>query len=190
MLERNYRSHPSITWFSSQQFYGGALTAAFDASKFSRPRGMYFPNDQRTVFIHVDGSEHRDHAGSWENQLEADVVIDVCEKMVRQNGWVKAKDLNSQKVAVLSAYRAQCTLINAGIRHLGLVCVTVDSIQGSERDIVILSAVRSNRKSAVGFMCDYRRVNVLLTRARLGTILVGNADTLYSCMDILFFTGH
>ena len=60
------------------------------------------------------------------------------------------------------------------------VC-TVDSIQGSEADIVVLSFVRSNKRNVVGFLSDYRRLNVALTRAKFSLIMLGNLDTLYNC---------
>ena len=96
------------------------------------------------------------------------------------------QELKDEKLVVVSPYKAQCNLINKGIRHLGVACVTADSLQGDEREVMILSAVRSNRKGAVGFLSDYRRVNVLLTRARAASVIIGNADTLYSSMDPWF----
>ena len=59
-------------------------------------------------------------------------------------------------------------------------CSSIDNFQGEEANIVIVSLVRSNAKGIIGFMKEPQRVNVLLSRARYGMFLVGNADTLTS----------
>ena len=55
---------------------------------------------------------------------------------------------------------------------------TVDGFQGQERDIVLISLVRSNDKGIIGFLNDLRRMNVAMTRARMKLIIIGDATTL------------
>jgi superfamily I DNA and/or RNA helicase len=55
---------------------------------------------------------------------------------------------------------------------------TIDSFQGQERDLIILSLVRSNSKNVIGFLKDYRRLNVAMTRARKKLIIIGDSATL------------
>lgn len=59
--------------------------------------------------------------------------------------------------------------------------LTVDSFQGSETDIIILSFVRSNVRNSVGFLSDFSRINVAITRAKHNLICVGDGDTLEKC---------
>lgn len=82
-------------------------------------------------------------------------------------------------VCVLTFYNAQVKCIKNAMKGLTDVSVmTVDSFQGSEADIILISFVRSNSKNHVGFLQDFQRLNVALTRAKRLLVLFGSGSTL------------
>ena len=82
---------------------------------------------------------------------------------------------------VLSPYAKQVSKVRTALRRAGIEGVrvgSVDSMQGQEADIVVFSATRSNQEGSLGFVRDARRLNVALTRAKRGLVVVGDAVTL------------
>lgn len=91
-------------------------------------------------------------------------------------------------VGVISPYRAQVQYLRRLLkntpffrpfRHL-ISINTVDGFQGQERDVIVISLVRSNDAGNIGFLRDLRRMNVAMTRARMKLIIIGDAATLSS----------
>ena len=89
-------------------------------------------------------------------------------------------------MGVISPYRAQVQYLRRMIwkkeffkPFRSLISInTVDGFQGQERDIIVISMVRSNDEGQIGFLRDLRRMNVAITRARMKLIILGNADTM------------
>ena len=82
-------------------------------------------------------------------------------------------------VGIITPYDAQRVEL-ARVLHSGAEVASVDSYQGQERDLIIVSMTRANRRCDVGFVADHRRLNVAFTRARRGLIVVGDYDTLWA----------
>ena len=89
-------------------------------------------------------------------------------------------------IGIISPYRAQVQYLRhlikkdaslKPLRHL-LSVNTVDGFQGQERDIIVVSLVRSNKDGQIGFLRDLRRMNVAMTRARSKLIIIGDSHTL------------
>ena len=186
MLEVQYRMHEDIMKFPSSYFYKDGLIA--DESVRSE---LLMPNQQPVEFIDTAGcgySEQQDaETLSRFNEEEARLLIRRVESLIGEIGleeWLERK----LSLAIITPYRAQVDFLNklsdasAALEPLKrLVSInTVDAFQGQERDIILISFVRSNEKSEVGFLSDIRRTNVAMTRARKKLIMIGDSATLAS----------
>jgi len=119
------------------------------------------------VFVDTNGAGFND-AGSASkyNLKEVDIVRDLVQELL---------EAGENDIAVIAPYNAQVELLKNYIQNVEIS--TVDGFQGREKDVVIMSLVRSNDKKDVGFLKDFRRMNVAITRARKLVCLVGDSDT-------------
>lgn len=121
------------------------------------------------------------------NEAEAETITSLLKSVLSDH------DISSIKsVGIISPYNGQVQLLklmiacDVSIRDLlrktrvSLEIKSVDGYQGRERDVIFFSAVRSNRKDRIGFLHDWRRMNVALTRAKSALLIVGDFDTLSS----------
>merc|ERR1711879_1062938 len=126
---------------------------------------------------------------------EVAIVADIVAKVLL------AKELSVLEIGIVTPYSAQVRALRQAVREelvrrlrgtgidltgglpgrrgaKALEIASVDAFQGREKELIVFSAVRSNWYGNVGFLADWRRLNVMVTRARRGLIVVGNADTL------------
>lgn len=216
-----YRMHPKINNVI-KQFYldEGGLECGLDASKVdvkdlnepqSRHHGLSYPNfidhDTHTIWIDVDEPEQKDGT-SRINTAEVEAVNKVFELLKKSNGfedyqnhWKAIKDKDKsrqeQEIGLISFYGKQVNELKESKRkaeQLGIPVrlKTVDKFQGMERNIVIVSTVRSNQLKSgnkivenkdIGFAKSPQRLNVGLSRARRLLIVVGNKDFFYHYKD-------
>ncbi|QDS69272.1 hypothetical protein FKW77_002250 [Venturia effusa] len=124
--------------------------------------------------------EGMDEQNSWMNHMEADMIVGFF-------GYLIDNGITEKQVTVLTFYHGQRKLLLRKLREhpqLGLgrskiyKVVTVDSYQGEENDVVILSMVRSNDMGKIGFLDVENRVCVALSRAKRGFFIFGNAELL------------
>lgn len=171
--------HPAISMFPSDLFYGGKLHDGVSPPERRPLQGFPWPREEFPVaFVPVVDSVEIDDGVSKANEEEA---VEVCHAVVQllNGGQCTVSD-----IAVVTPYSAQVRLIRRQLRSVlpqGPPFVEVsstDGFQGREKEAVIFSAVRSNSHATVGFVSDWRRINVSFTRARRALIVVGNPDTL------------
>jgi superfamily I DNA and/or RNA helicase len=124
-------------------------------------------------FLQVTGRERQAISGSFENEAEAQTVVTLVQELQKNGGGWNSAD----RIRIITFYQAQVTLFKRLLqqKRLGdIVVATVDSSQGCEADIVIISFVRSmgsaytSGRRSVGFLSDDRRMNVALTRGEIG----------------------
>ncbi len=176
-LRTQYRMHPAIGNLVSSVFYEGKLENGERArSRVSKPEMIPAPVTWLSTSLMQHRSEMRSGA-SYANKTEAEVVFQWLDKMESgHQGRVKLS------VGVITGYSAQVERITAQIepsnrnkwRNLDIEVATIDSFQGRECDVVVYSTVRSNSNRTIGFLRDYRRINVALSRARDLLVIVGD----------------
>ncbi len=171
LLKTQYRMHKDIMSFSNLKFYNNALEA--HESVASRGIGGLFPSVE---FIDTAGcgyaEQESEENSSRSNPEEAHLLM-------RHFNQLKLDLSARSSVGVISPYRGQIDILSELFNDEKMVTVnTIDSFQGQERDVIYLSLVRSNDRSEIGFLKDYRRMNVAMTRARMKLVVIGDSATL------------
>ena len=178
LLTKQYRMHPSISKFPNKQFYSSKLIDGVNASSRPAPAGLLWPDwDNPVAFIPIEGGELVSPDGtSRENPVEVSWVLKITEDLL------EAGELTKKDIGIITPYAGQVRAIrNSMDEKLDDVEVrTVDGYQGREKEVIIFSCVRSNPEGNVGFLAEPRRLNVALTRAKRGLIVIGDPATLRS----------
>lgn len=195
-LAIQYRMTPSISSFPSHQFYQGRLLD--DASTERTPTLLLHPLEERSLAMMAwdlgsQGGERVSHtrtvensAGSRMNDLEAQSVVELALLLASRSG--------PQAVGILCWYRAQVARVLELLREQGQNSIHVGSVataQGSEWDYVLLSTVRRGGPSGrLGILADAHILNVALTRARRGLVVLGHEASLSSDLNWKAFFDH
>ena len=176
MLTTQYRMHPAISEFPNSRFYESRLENGVSETDRLAPKGLIWPDwDVPIAFLPVEGGEVLSPDGaSKENPAEASWVVSLLLNLL------KAGELREKDIGIITPYAGQVRTIRDQMpENLQSVEVrTVDGYQGREKEVIIFSCVRSNINGNIGFLSDARRLNVALTRAKRGLVVVGNPTTL------------
>lgn len=207
MLDVNYRMNPAISAFPSARFYNSKIANGPNVLDPHRHGGCLLLDQQPYIFLSIQGNEEQAMGGSYRNTAEARCIVDLVMQLQAHSqsyyGGGNSPWYSNDKIRIITFYQAQVVLLKRLLRerHLGdkVVVATVDSSQGCEADIVLVSFVRSrvlkehvsnnsnsnpasnngamlDGRRAAGFLMDDRRMNVALTRARFQLICIGNLN--------------
>ena len=188
LLKIQYRMNEKIMKFSSDWFYHGEVESAPQ----TRNRGILDLDEPIEWRDSKVDDEEGDSGESFVgesfgriNKAEAQLTLDTLEDYFKKIGKQRILDEHID-VGVISPYRAQVQYLRRLIRKResfkpyrhSISVNTVDGFQGQERDIILISLVRSNDQGQIGFLNDLRRMNVAITRARMKLIILGDKATL------------
>jgi len=190
MLSTQYRMAPAIGEIISHCFYDGDLkTGPKTSPKWME--SLTAPWNKTVSWIDTSGDSYLESkefkGGGVSNEAEVELLSSLLRELVNTDGvaeklkeWDK-KD-STPPIGIITGYRKQVELLEhrlenaswaTGIRNL-IKIDTIDSYQGSENRIILLSLVRHNAENKAGFMNDNARVNVALSRAKERLMIVGS----------------
>ncbi|RXK39896.1 DNA helicase [Tremella mesenterica] len=190
VLQVQYRMNANIASFPSSALYEGKLVADQsvashtlldlpdvkadepDAKETLGETVVFFDTAGCEYYEKDEGGDNGLGEGSKMNENEAVVVDKWARRLI-------ASGISPADIGIITPYQAQVSLLSSMLRDdfPEMTIGTVDGLQGQEREVIILSLVRSNSTGEVGFLGEYRRLNVAMTRAKRQLCVVGDSDT-------------
>ncbi|WP_456486073.1 IGHMBP2 family helicase [Hydrogenimonas sp.] len=186
MLEVQYRMHEKIMDFPNKMMYEGLLKAdvsvalrTLDLAQIpeNEPLESILQPIRPVVFVDtsmLDADETLPpRSTSYENTIEAEWVLQIAKELIK-NG------IKEEEIGIITPYLSQVKRIRLMLERENIGCEvkSVDGFQGREKEVIIISFVRSNIAKEIGFLKDRRRLNVAMTRAKTKLIMIGNRATL------------
>lgn len=175
LLDTQYRMNDKILGYSNAAFYNNDLKSDTRVSSHTLPSDqtpLVYIDTAGTGFEEEVNPKHRSYKNPGEFFIIREHLLSIIEKA------------SGHSIGIISPYKEQVRHIQEMIpdtEEFNVMDIQVDSIdgfQGQEKDIIYISLVRSNDHSKIGFLEDYRRLNVALTRAKRKLIIVGDSSTL------------
>ena len=199
LLKIQYRMNDDIMRFSSNYFYGGQVESAPEVKyrsildldipiEWMSPSHLDLPEDPENPDNQEKPDYHEQFVGESFgriNKAEAELTLDTLQHYFERIG--KQRLLEERiDVGIISPYRAQVQYLRRLLMKREyfkpfrrLISInTVDGFQGQERDVIVISMVRSNDEGNIGFLRDLRRMNVAITRARMKLVILGDKKTM------------
>lgn len=161
LLNTQYRMREAIAGFSSNYFYNDLLLTASHLTN----------TGTHITFIDTAGSGYNEKHGPDGVSLQNEGELNIVRQLV------ETETIQPRTAAFISPYSGQATAAKE-ILPKEMRISTIDSFQGQEKETIILSLVRSNDDGEIGFLKDYRRMNVAITRAKEQLIVIGDSATI------------
>lgn len=161
LLNTQYRMRQVIAGFSSNYFYNSLLLTAEHLNN----TGVHL------TFIDTAGSGYNEKHGPDGISLQNEGELRIVQKLL------ETASLDPSRTAIISPYSGQVAAAKE-ILPKTLRISTIDSFQGQEKEIIVVSLVRSNDDGDIGFLKDYRRMNVAITRAKEQLFVIGDSATI------------
>ena len=179
-LQVQYRMHPALSEFPSNVFYEGSLQNGVVAMDREWPRLTFpwpVPSFPMMFWANYGKEELGSTGHSYLNRVEAMNVEKVINRLYMDG-------VKPSQIGVITPYQGQRAYLTTLIKNSRaadqaepydeIEIASVDAFQGREKDFIILSCVRANDQGFIGFLSDMRRLNVAITRARYGLLILGN----------------
>ncbi|CAJ0561710.1 unnamed protein product, partial [Mesorhabditis spiculigera] len=182
-LQVQYRMHPALSAFPSNIFYEGKLQNGVteEDRKLKGIKWEWPVQNKPLMFWTSYGQEEIAASGtSYLNRTEAANVEKLVTHLIR--GGMRA-----EHIGIITPYEGQRAYLVNYMKNHGTLpsnlyeaieIENVDAFQGREKEVIIVTCVRSNEHGGIGFLQDSRRLNVAITRAKCGLIIIGNAKVL------------
>lgn len=174
LLNVQYRMNSLLMKFPNQEFYNNGLKSDSSVDDITINDILDSGYDEEALLfidtskIEDNGERHLKDSKSIVNKLECEIAVSIA------NDYLNA-GIEEDDIGIISPYADQVKLIQ---EKTPIEVKTVDGFQGREKEIIIISTVRSNNNGNIGFLKDLRRLNVAITRAKRKLIIIGNKETL------------
>ena len=174
LLNIQYRMNSLLMKFPNEEFYNNGLESDSSVDDININDILDSAYEEEALLfidtsgVDSEGETHLKDSKSIINNVEAEISVKLTDDYL--NAGVSPDD-----IGIISPYSDQVKIIQ---EMTPVEVKTVDGFQGREKEIIIISTVRSNNNGNIGFLKDLRRLNVAITRAKRKLIIIGNKNTL------------
>ncbi|GEQ66483.1 hypothetical protein JCM33374_g146 [Metschnikowia sp. JCM 33374] len=184
-LEIQYRMNPALSEFPSNMFYEGSLQNGVTSEDRTWTRSTFpwpVPGSPMMFWVNYGKEEMSANGSSYLNRVEAMNVEKIISKLfldgVRPDQIGVITPYEGQRAYIAHYMQLNTSIASKRAQYEEVEIQSVDAFQGREKDFIILSCVRANEDRSIGFLSDPRRLNVALTRAKYGMVVLGNPRSL------------